>query len=131
MDSITSGDVADYKAWLLTDDRTGKRPHMRRGLPPATVAKHLGIAAAVFHDAVRRKLLSDNPFRDVRCPSQVNRERQAYVPVEVVERLIEQAPNAEWRLLLAMSRYLGVRVPSEPFSNLGLRGLGAQPAPHP
>ncbi len=46
-----------------------------------------------------------------------NRDRQAYVPAETVERLIaEQAPNAEWRLLLAMARYLGVRAPSEPFS---------------
>jgi len=33
-----------------------------------------------------------------------------------VERLIETTPDHEWKLLLAMARYLGVRVPSEPFS---------------
>lgn len=43
-------------------------------------------------------------------------DRQAYVPAETIERLIGLAPSAEWKLLLAMSRYLGVRVPSEPFS---------------
>ncbi len=46
-----------------------------------------------------------------------NKERQVYVSAEIIERIIaEQAPSSEWRLLLAMARYLGVRVPSEPFS---------------
>jgi integrase len=37
------------------------------------------------------------------------------VPVETVERLIDATPSLEWKLLLAMARYLGLRVPSEPF----------------
>jgi integrase len=65
---------------------------------------------------VRRKLLAENPFAGIKRPCALNKERQHYVPVATVERVIEEAPNAEWRLLLAMSRYLGVRVPSEPFS---------------
>lgn len=72
--------------------------------------------SAIFADALKRRILTENPFSGIKQPKGTNPEREAYVPAEVIEQLIEQSPSAEWRLLLAMSRYLGVRVPSEPFS---------------
>jgi len=87
-----------------------------RALSRATVAKRLQRVSAIFRDAARRKLIACNPFEGVRVPDTPNRLRQAYVPAEVVERLIAETPDPEFRLLLAMARHLGVRVPSEPFS---------------
>jgi len=61
------------------------------------------------------RLIPDNPFEEVKQPKVADRAQQAYLPVEVVERLIDAKADLEWKLLPAMARYLGVRVPSEPF----------------
>ncbi len=44
------------------------------------------------------------------------KERQLYVPAQTIEDMLPHCPNDEWRLLICLSRYLGLRVPSEPLS---------------
>jgi len=111
LDSITVGDVEDYKRWLLTE--AGQK---KQGLAEATAAKHLIWACSLYRDAMRREQVSRNPFDEVVKGSQINRERRHYVPAEVIERVIDITPSLEWKLLLALARYAGLRVPSEPFS---------------
>lgn len=48
-----------------------------------------------------------------RLPSDENEDRLAYVPTSVVDEIIDVAPDAEWRLLIALARYGGLRIPSE------------------
>jgi len=116
LDSITPGDADDFSRWLQTGGRSRKRMEQSPALRPATVARRLGRVRSFFRDAQRRKWIHENPFAEVRIPAVSDQSRDAYVPTEVVERLIEAAPEIEFKLLLAMARYLGVRVPSEPFS---------------
>ncbi len=111
---ITPGDAEDFKAWLLR--RKSLREKDGRTLSPATVGKRIQSCRAIFRYAVKHQIIHRNPFTDIRLPKADVTARQRYIPVDVVEKLIEVAPSAEWRLLLAMARYLGVRVPSEPFS---------------
>ena len=114
--TITAGEADDFARWLITAGRRRKRCGAPAGLRPATALKRLERVQAFFRDAQRRGLIAKNPFEDVKRPRDNDADRQAYVPVEVVERLIEATPHLEWKLLLSMARYLGVRVPSEPFS---------------
>jgi integrase len=117
LSSITAGDCEDFKRWLMSDARTrGAVRENSPGLSNSTVAKRMQRCAAIFQDAVKRKLITENPFKGIKQPKATNKDRQAYIPADTIERLIEYCPSAEWRLLLAISRYLGVRVPSEPFS---------------
>jgi integrase len=111
--SVTVADVEDYKRWLLYEAQTRRA---RRGLSEATAAKHLSWAGTLYRDFIKRKVVTHNPFDGVQKGSQVNRDRRVYVPAAIIETLIERAPSLEWKLLLAMARYMGVRVPSEPFS---------------
>ncbi len=39
--------------------------------------------------------------------------RQHFIDRDVIRRVIDAAPDAEWRLLIALSRYGGLRCPSE------------------
>lgn len=115
--SIHAGDAEDFKRWLTTEARINRRQRKKvPGLSLPTVAKRLQGAVTIFRDAIRRELISKNPFVDVKKPKNKNPDRQEYIPAATIERLIDLAPSSEWKLLLAMSRYLGVRVPSEPFS---------------
>ncbi len=47
-----------------------------------------------------------------------NRSRDFFVTSEMAQRALEACPNAQWRLLFALSRFGGLRCPSE---HLGLR----------
>lgn len=111
--SVRVADVEDYKRWLLYEAQTRAG---RRGLSEATAAKHLSWAGTLYRDFIKREIITHNPFDGVQKGSQVNRDRRVYVPAGIIETLIERAPSLEWKLLLAMARYMGVRVPSEPFS---------------
>lgn len=117
INTITPGDAEDFARWVKTDGRT-QRQRARRGpgLSPATIGKRLRRSASIFTDAVKRRLIPGNPFDGLKTPPATNSERQAYIPAADVERIIDATPDAEWKLLLALSRYVGVRVPSEPFS---------------
>ena len=43
-------------------------------------------------------------------------ERRAYVAVADVARVIGHCPNVWWKLLVALARFGGLRIPSEAFS---------------
>src|SRR5581483_8650202 len=57
----------------------------------------------------------ENPFADpdAKVPSQVNPAKQFFVTAEMAQRVLDTCPDAEWRLLFALSRYGGLRCPSE------------------
>jgi len=116
LDSIRPGDADDFARWLQSNGRSQKHKHHPPSLGSATVARRLTRIRSFFRDAQRRKLVTENPFAEIRLPTVADSSREAYVPVEVVERLIDAVPDSEFKLLLAMARYMGVRVPSEPFS---------------
>ena len=46
--------------------------------------------------------------------STANPGRQRFIDHETIKKVIDACPNAEWRLLVALSRFGGLRVPSEP-----------------
>lgn len=82
-------------------------------LAPATAAKRAHTAKQIFRRAVRWGMLPESPFAGVKAGSQVNRARQAFVEQETIAKVIAAAPDAEWRLLIALARYGGLRTPSE------------------
>lgn len=106
MESINAAEADDFARWMEVDEK----------LAPATIGKRIEWADTFFRDAVRRKLKSENPFEETKRSKRVNPERKRYISRETIATVIEAAPDAEWRLLIALSRYIGLRVPSEPFS---------------
>jgi integrase len=49
-------------------------------------------------------------------PRLANKDREFFVSRDVAGKVIEACPDAEWRLLFALSRYGGLRCPSEHLS---------------
>lgn len=104
------------------DDVTPERAEALRasmiaqGLRPTTINKRLQHARMFFANAVQQGYLPSNPFQFVRHRPGDPAERRAYVPIDVVEKVMEHAPDATWRLLIALSRFAGLRMPSEPLS---------------
>ena len=83
---------------------------------PATVSREVKRARQFFRAAMRKRLIAENPFTDLSTPAQVNRTREHFVTTAIIEKVIEACPDGEWRLIVALSRYGGLRCPSEHLS---------------
>lgn len=95
---------ADAEAWAAS---------MAERYAPATVGRTVKRARQFFKTALRDKIIVENVFTELKAAGQPNKERQFHVDREVIFRVIEAAPDAEWRLLIALSRFGGLRCPSE------------------
>lgn len=107
---VTEADADAWRAWLA-DDRHGE------GLARATISRQVKAARTIWRKAIRWKLAIANPFDGVVGGSQENESRKRYIDHDTIERVIAAAPNAQWRLLIGLARYGGLRCPSE---HLGL-----------
>jgi len=108
---ITPGDATRWRIWLTTEANT--RDKARDDLASNTVNRRCGIAKQFFRAAIRDKLIEANPFADLTAQVRGNRARQYFVPREAIELAIAAAPDVEWRLIIALARYGGLRIPSE------------------
>lgn len=99
--TITRGEMQDWHRFVKSK------------LSQPTVAMHVKKTRQVFADALDRRLIDENPVRGIKAGSMENRERFFYVTIDMAERVIEACPDAEWRLIFALSRYAGLRTPSE------------------
>ncbi len=100
---IRPEDADGWRVWLVEHEK----------LAVATVARRVIAARTIWRRAIRWKLAGDNPFDGVKTGHQCNDARKVFVPRDVIDRLIADAPDVEWRLILALSRYAGLRCPSE------------------
>jgi integrase len=105
---ITSIDEAlalDFKQYLVD-----------QLLASTTVAKRLQTVRSFFHDARRRKVIPSNPFAEVSAKSRINLDQRRFVTREETLKLLEACPNHHWRTIVGLSRYGGLRCPSEVLS---------------
>lgn len=100
--SITRREADQWKAWLKD-----------RGYAQAKIARDVGIARMFFRKAVLWEMIPANPFDGVRAGAQTNRDRLTYLSLADTRKLIETAPDADWRCIIALARYGGLRCPSE------------------
>ena len=82
-------------------------------LATATVAKRVRVARAIFRRAVRWGLIPMSPFDDMRAGSQANPDRAYFVDAASIRAVIAACPDDQWRAIVALSRFAGLRCPSE------------------
>lgn len=116
---IRQTEVEPAEGWDAVAQRLRSRQlkpagNAKRGLAAATVTRRCGQAKQFFRDAVRRKLIPSNPFDDVCGGPKSNPENARFIDLDTIAKVIDACPNAEWRLLVALSRFGGLRVLSEP-----------------
>lgn len=105
---------ADHPIDRVTEaDAAGWLTMMKAKLKPATVGRRLKYARQFFAAAVDRGRIANNPFAKLKCGQLPDENRKVFVERDVVQNIIDAAPDAEWRLIIALSRYGGIRTPSE------------------
>lgn len=95
-------------------DADAFRLHLLKSLGDNTVRRRCGRAKQFFRAAVRKRLITENPFSDMKNVTvRANRERDHFVTREDAAKVLEACPDSQWRLIFALSRYGGLRCPSE------------------
>ena len=101
---ITTALAEDFHQYLI-----GK------GLASWTIHKRLQFLRMAFRMAIRRGLVLTNPFAEVTHKKSQTTERQYFVSREEITRLLA-ACNLNWQVILGLSRFGGLRCPSEVLS---------------
>jgi len=99
---IAEGDADGFRMYLISE-----------GLSEATVRRRTGISKQFFKAAMRRKLVSSNPFADLPSASKANNQRQYFVTRPDAQKVLDACPDSQWRLIFALARFGGLRCPSE------------------
>ena len=100
---VTKGDA---KRWY--------RSLLDSGLSENTARRMCGRVKQVFIAAIEDRLIVRNPLSGLKTTVNANADRFEFISTGTIERVIDAAPCAEWRLLIALARYGGLRTPSEP-----------------
>lgn len=102
--AITIADAGKWKRWLEENER----------LADSTVRRRCTMARQYFAEAVDDRLIDANPFGKLKgIGVRSNRERDFFVTRKMAEQVLDACPDAEWRLIFALSRFGGLRCPSE------------------
>ena len=104
--AIAPGDADDWRLWLINHEK----------LAAATVRRRCGIAKQFCKAAMRKGLIASNPFADLVSAVRENTERAYFITREETAMVLDACPDAEWRLIFALSRFGGLRCPSEHLS---------------
>lgn len=104
IDEISTGDAEDWMNYLL-------------GIPlaEATVRRACGVARQFFGYAVRHKLIAENPFvaKEIKTAVRGNDAKFYFISAADAEKILDACPSQEWRVIFALSRWGGLRCPSE------------------
>jgi integrase len=100
--TINSGEADEWRQSLVNDSYA-----------EATISKWVKISKHFFKLAQRKKLVETNPLGELKGGSERNDARLQFIDRATIQKVIDVAPNAEWRAIIALSRYGGLRVPSE------------------
>ena len=101
---ITLGDASEFESW-----------GMKRGFSDAHQRTHNRYAKQLHSYAVDHAWIEDNPFRKLKSTS-LSATTRHYVTPEDTVSLLEACPGLQWKLLIGLARYAGLRVPSEAFA---------------
>jgi integrase len=102
--AITADDADQWREWLESHEKLSR----------STVARRCGIAKQFFRAAVRARLIEENPFEGMKgITVQRNAERYYFVSHAEAAKVLAACPDTEWKLIFALSRYGGLRCPSE------------------
>jgi integrase len=104
--AITEADAEQWREHLAVVEK----------LSEATIRKRCKFARQFFTFAVKKRLLPTNPFAGLKAGNLANRVRDRFISREDAQAVIDACPDSEWRLIFALSRYGGLRCPSEHLS---------------
>lgn len=103
--SITVRDAEEWRAAMVTGEYS-----------EATIATDVKKARQLWTSAMKSNIVDANPWAEIAAGDMANPDRGRYVPRAVIAAVMEHAPDDEFRLIVALSRFAGLRFCSEHYA---------------
>ncbi len=113
LNEVTAGHAREYLEKLVAQRRKSKDGTIRK-LSSTTIHKRISFARQFFQDAVDWELIWKNPFAKIKT-SGTSLKSNVEVPREQIELILAKC-NSTWKGIVALSRFGGLRCPSETLS---------------
>ena len=115
LEEITAKRCDEWRQFIArdTEGTTKRRGTKDNRLSAATQSKRIKMAKSVFSRAVRWGMITVSPFDGLKAGSQANPDRAFFISREAIEAVLGACPDVEWRLVVGLARYAGLRCPSE------------------
>lgn len=111
------GETRDLRTITAADAEDWRASMSKGGLGENTIRRHIGRARQLFKAAIRRGVLrTANPLEGMAATVRADKARQFFVTREMAAKVLDACPDAQWRLMFALSRFGGLRCPSEHLS---------------
>jgi integrase len=104
LSSISDADADVFKQFLIGE-----------GFASTTVHKRLQFARMLFKQAMKRKIIAQNPFAEVSATAIIPEANKSFVNRGIIEALLKVC-DTTWKCIVALARYGGMRTPSETLS---------------
>ncbi len=79
----------------------------------STAGRKIKRARQFFNYAVDLRILERNPFDGIKAKQAIIQKREAYISESDAELVIDKLPDQLWRTIFILSRFAGLRIPSE------------------
>lgn len=106
----TDMNIGDFTAYHAEEFR---RHMLEKGLAENTIRRRCKRCKQFFAAAIKKRLIVDNPFDGIPTTTVSNPKRQQFITKETIRKVINHCPNRQWKLIFALARYAGLRIPSE------------------
>jgi len=106
----TGMSITDFSSY---DAEEFRRHLLELGLAENTIRRRCKRVKQFFAAACKKRLIGENPFDGIPTSTVSNTKRQQFISREDIQKVLAACPNNEWRLIFALARYGGLRIPSE------------------
>ena len=113
IDNISPANAMKHCIWLTSQRYEQNK---KKNLGSCTIYQAIKRFRKIFNFGIKCRYVSENPYTDIRMGKPTNKGKFQRVPMDDIYRVLEacrgNAPE-ELRLIIILSRVLGVRIPSE------------------
>lgn len=103
LSALTKGDADRFHRWMIDT----------LGMSRNTAGQHVKRCRQMIRHAVDDDLVAFNPFVGIKIDLKSDRSKNRYIKGVEANAILEACPDQEWRAIVALSRFAGLRCPSE------------------
>ncbi len=110
LEDVTPQGAKSFRQWLEAR-RINKSAENPNGEPMRknSIRKIIASTKVIFNAAKRLELVTRNPFKFEASSCVTNRDRDYFVTAEMTQKLLDAAPDTQWKLIIALWRLAGLR----------------------
>ncbi|MEO2017295.1 MAG: tyrosine-type recombinase/integrase [Fuerstiella sp.] len=107
--SFTVADGKTFRKWMEKRSirKSNRNPTGR--MMENSMRQRIANCKTFFSYAVNEELVPSNPFRNQASNTQDNEDSKVRISAEVIKTVIEAAPTVQWKLMIALWRFAGLR----------------------